>query len=125
MKNLATILVFAVSAACVRAWTPLVWANRASDMNAASSWNDLDGNVSTVAPSADTVLFFSTNAVVQPVLTANMTAIGLCFAAYTNNFNADIPTVNINDGEGGYNYSGYRITGVEGATLTLDGNTAN
>lgn len=45
-------------------WDMLVWGNRSPDMNAASSWNDTDGNISSVAPSAGTVLFFSTNAVV-------------------------------------------------------------
>ena len=107
------------------AWDMLVWGNRSSNMNAASSWNDASGNVSTVAPSADTVLVFSTNAVVQPVLTASMTVKGLHFHSHTNSTSADVPRVNPADGEGGYNYSGYRITGVYGAVLTLDGDTNN
>nr|MCR5838039.1 hypothetical protein [Kiritimatiellia bacterium] len=48
-------------------WDMLVWGNRDPNMNVASSWNDASGNVSSVAPSANTVLFFTTNAVVQPV----------------------------------------------------------
>ena len=68
----------------VMALDMLVWGNRDSNMNLASSWDDADGNVSSVAPSSNTVLFFSTNAVVQPVLTASMTVIGLHFHACTN-----------------------------------------
>lgn len=107
------------------AWDMLVWANRSPDMNAASSWNDADGNASSVAPSANTVLFFSTNAVVQPVLTANLTVKGLHFQACTNSTSSDVPKVHKADGEGGWNYSGYRITGAEGAVLTLDGDNNN
>ena len=107
------------------AWDMLVWGNRYSDMNAASSWNDADGNVSEIAPSANTVLFFTTKAVVQPVLTSSLTVIGLHFHACTNNTSAAVPQVHPDDGEGGYNYSGYRITGTDGAVLTLDGNNYN
>ena len=107
------------------AYDMLVWANRASNMNAASSWNDKDGNESNIAPSANTVLFFTTNAVVQPVLTESMTVIGLHFHACTNSTSADVPRVHPADGEGGYNYSGYRITGEPGAVLTLDGDSGN
>lgn len=106
-------------------WDMLVWGNRDPNMNVASSWNDASGNVSSVAPSANTVLFFTTNAVVQPVLTASMTVIGLHFHACTNSTSADVPKVHPADGEGGYNYSGYRITGTDGAVLTLDGNNYN
>lgn len=106
-------------------WDMLVWGNRNPNMNVASSWNDASGNVSSVAPSANTVLFFTTNAVVQPVLTASMTVIGLHFHACTNSTSADVPKVHPADGEGGYNYSGYRITGEPGAVLTLDGNSDN
>ena len=127
MKQLVAL--FSVLAASVlpaaTTWDMLVWGNRNSDMNAASSWNDTDGNISSVAPSAGTVLFFSTNAVVQPVLTASMTVKGLHFHSYTNSTSSDVPKVHPADGEGGYNYSGYRITGVPGAVLTLDGNSDN
>ena len=121
---LVSVLVAAVLPAATT-WDMLVWGNRSPDMNAASSWNDADGNVSTVAPSSNTVLFFTTNAVVQPVLTSSMTVIGLHFHACTNSTSADVPKVHPADGEGGYNYSGYRITGVPGAVLTLDGNSDN
>ena len=107
------------------AYDMLVWANRASDMNAASSWNDKDGNESNIAPSANAVLFFTTNAVVQPVLTSSLTVIGLHFHACTNSTSAAVPRVHPADGEGGYNYSGYRITGLDGAVLTIDGNDYN
>ena len=107
------------------AYDMLVWANRASDMNAASSWNDKDGNESNIAPSANTVLFFTTKAVVQPVLSSSLTVIGLHFHACTNSTSAAVPRVHPADGEGGYNYSGYRITGLDGAVLTLDGNNNN
>ena len=103
------------------AWDMLVWGNRNPDMNAASSWNDANGDVSSVAPSADSVLVFSTNAVVQPVLTASMTVKGLHFHAHTNSTSSDVPKVHPADGCGGWNYSGYRITGAPGAVLTLDG----
>ena len=106
-------------------WDMLVWGNRDPNMNVASSWNDASGNVSSVAPSANTVLFFTTNAVVQPVLTASMTVIGLHFHASTNSISEDVPKVHPADGEGGWNYSGYRITGADGAVLTLDGNSDN
>ena len=120
---LVSVLVAAVLPAM--AWDMLVWGNRSPDMNAPSSWNDADGNISSVAPSSNTVLFFTTNAVVQPVLMANMTVIGLHFHACTNSTSSDVPRVHPADGEGGYNYSGYRITGVPGAVLTLDGNSDN
>ena len=107
------------------AWDMLVWGNRSSDMNAASSWNDASGNTSQIAPSSNAVLFFTTNAVVQPVLTASMTVIGLHFHACTNSTSESVPKVHPADGEGGYNYSGYRITGVGGAVLTLDGDADN
>ena len=106
-------------------WDMLVWGNRDPNMNVASSWNDASGKVSSVAPSANTVLFFTTNAVVQPVLTESMTVIGLHFHACTNSTSADVPNVHPADGEGGYNYSGYRITGEPGAVLTLDGDSGN
>ena len=120
---LVSVLVAAVLPAM--ALDMLVWGNRSSDMNAASSWNDTDGNISSVAPSAGTVLFFSTNAVVQPVLTASMTVKGLHFHSYTNSTSSDVPKVHPADGEGGYNYSGYRITGEGNAVLTLDGDNNN
>ena len=120
---LVSVLVAAVLPAM--ALDMLVWGNRSSDMNAASSWNDTDGNISSVAPSAGTVLFFSTNAVVQPVLTASMTVKGLHFGASTNDTSANVVGVHPADGEGGYNYSGYRITGESGAILTLDGDSGN
>ena len=107
------------------AWDLLVWGNRDPNMNVASSWDDASGNVSSVAPSANTVLCFATNAVVQPVLTASMTVIGLHFHASTNSISEDVPKVHPADGEGGWNYSGYRITGADGAVLTLDGNSDN
>ena len=124
MKKLPILLLLGL-AAPASAWDMLVWANRSADMNAASSWTDADGNISTVAPSANTVLFFTTNAVVQPVLTSSMTVIGLHFHACTNSTSSDVPRVHKADGCGGFNYSGYRITGEPGAVLTLDGNTDN
>ena len=127
MKQLVAL--FSVLAASVlpaaTTWDMLVWGNRNSDMNAATSWNYTNGNVSAVAPSSSTVLFFTTNAVVQPVLTSSMTVKGLHFHACTNSTSADVPKVHSADGEGGYNYSGYRITGVGGAVLTLDGDADN
>lgn len=126
MKQRVLLVSVLVAAALpAMAWDMLVWGNRSPDMNAASSWNDANGNVSSVAPSEATVLVFSTNAVVQPVLTASMTVIGLHFHACTNSTSADVPKVHPADGEGGYNYSGYRITGEPGAVLTLDGNSDN
>lgn len=128
MKKLPILLLLLLLlglAAPASAWDMLVWANRSADMNAASSWNDADGNVSAVAPSADSVLVFSTNAVVQPVLTASLTVKGLHFHSHTNSTSADVPRVHPADGEGGYNYSGYRITGEPGAVLTLDGDNNN
>ena len=125
MKSLPFLLALAALALPARAWDMLVWANRSPDMNAASSWNDADGNVSSAAPSPDTVLFFSTNAVVQPVLTSSMTVKGLQFGAYTNNTGNNVLGVHPADGCGGWNYSGYRITGAEGAVLTLDGDSGN
>ena len=124
-KCVIFVSVLAANVLPVMAWDMLVWGNRSPDMNAASSWNDTDGNISSVAPSAGTVLFFSTNAVVQPVLTANLTVKGLQFGAYTNDTSANVLGVHPADGEGGYNYSGYRITGAPGATLTLDGDSGN
>ena len=124
-RRLAVAAAIALLATPAPAWDMLVWANRDSNMNLASSWNDVDGNVSAVAPSSNTVLFFATNAVVQPVLTSSMTVIGLHFHACTNSTGSDVPRVHKADGEGGWNYSGYRITGAEGAVLTLDGNTDN
>ena len=94
-------------------------------MNAASSWNDANGDVSSVAPSSNAVLFFTTNAVVQPVLTSSMTVIGLHFHACTNSTSEAAPRVHPAEGEGGYNYSGYRITGTDAAVLTLDGDDGN
>ena len=104
------------------AYDKLIWANRSSDMNAASSWNDLDGNVSTIAPSKDTLLIFSSKAAVQPVLTADLSAIGLYFVAHTN---STLPSVHADDGFGGYNYDGYNITAENGASLYLYGNQHN
>ena len=126
MKKLPILLLLLLGfAPPASAWDLLVWGNRSPDMNAASSWNDVDGNVSTVAPSSDTVLVFSTNAVVQPVLTSSLTVIGLHFHAHTNSTSKSVPSVHKDDGCGGWNYSGYRITGAEGAVLTLDGNSYN
>ena len=116
----AAIALLALPARSAQTWDMLVWGNRSSDMNAASSWNDANGDVSTVAPSSNTVLFFTTNVVVQPVLTSSMTVIGLHFHASTNSTSSDVPRVHTADGEGGWNYSGYRITGAPGAVLTLD-----
>lgn len=124
-KCVIFVSVLAATVLPVMALDMLVWGNRSPDMNAASSWNDTDGNISLVAPSAGTVLFFSTNAVVQPVLTASMTVKGLHFGASTNDTSANVVGVHPADGEGGYNYSGYRITGAPGATLTLDGDSDN
>lgn len=124
-KCVIFVSVLAVTVLPVMALDMLVWGNRSPDMNAASSWNDTDGNISLVAPSAGTVLFFSTNAVVQPVLTASMTVKGLHFGASTNDTSANVVGVHPADGEGGWNYSGYRITGAEGAVLTLDGDSDN
>ncbi len=124
-KCVIFVSVLAATVLPVMALDMLVWGNRSPDMNAASSWNDTDGNISSVAPSAGTVLFFSTNAVVQPVLTASMTVKGLHFGASTNDTSANVVGVHPADGEGGYNYSGYRITGAPGATLTLDGDSDN
>lgn len=124
-KCVIFVSVLAATVLPVMALDMLVWRNRSPDMNAASSWNDTDGNISLVAPSAGTVLFFSTNAVVQPVLTASMTVKGLHFGAYTNDTSANVLGVHPADGEGGYNYSGYRITGESGAILTLDGDSDN
>ena len=124
-KLLLPLLALAALAPRAGAWDMLVWGNRNANMNAASSWNDADGEPSTVPPSADTVLFFSTNAVVQPVLTASLTVKGLHFHAHTNSISSDVPKVHPADGCGGWNYSGYRITGAEGAVLTLDGDSGN
>lgn len=124
-KCVIFVSVLAATVLPVMALDMLVWGNRSPDMNAASSWNDTDGNISLVAPSAGTVLFFSTNAVVQPVLTASMTVKGLHFGASTNDTSANVVGVHPADGEGGWNYSGYRITGAEGAVLTLDGDNNN
>ena len=124
-KCVIFVSVLAATVLPVMALDMLVWGNRSPDMNAASSWNDTDGNISLVAPSAGTVLFFSTNAVVQPVLTASMTVKGLHFGASTNDTSANVVGVHPADGEGGYNYSGYRITGESGAILTLDGDSDN
>lgn len=123
MKKAALLL--ALLALQASAWDMLVWGNRTPDMNAASSWNDANGDVSSVAPSADTVLFFSTNAVVQPVLRSSMTVKGLQFGAHTNNTGNNVLGVHPSDGCGGWNYSGYRITGAAGAVLTLDGDNSN
>ena len=126
MKKLPILLLLLLDlAAPASDWDMLVWANRSADMNAASSWNDADGNVSAVAPSADSVLVFSTNAVVQPVLTASLTVKGLHFHSHTNSTGSNVPGVHPADGEGGWNYSGYRITGADGAVLTLDGDSGN
>ena len=124
-KCVIFVSVLAATVLPVLAWDMLVWGNRDSNMNLASSWDDADGNVSSVAPSSNTILFFSTNAVVQPVLTASLTVIGLHFHACTNSTSAAVPQVHPADGEGGYNYSGYRITGAPGAILTLDGDNNN
>ena len=125
MKHYAIFVSILVAVLPAAAWDLLVWGNRDPNMNVASSWDDASGNVSSVAPSANTVLCFATNAVVQPVLTASMTVIGLHFHSCTNSTSADVPRVHPADGEGGYNYSGYRITGLPGAVLTLDGNSDN
>ena len=125
MKHYAIFVSVLAAVLPAAGWDMLVWGNRDPNMNVASSWNDASGNVSSVAPSANTVLFFTTNAVVQPVLTASMTVIGLHFHSCTNSTSADVPRVHPADGEGGYNYSGYRITGLPGAVLTLDGNSDN
>ena len=125
MKHYAIFVSVLAAVLPAAGWDMLVWGNRDPNMNVASSWNDASGNVSSVAPSANTVLFFTTNAVVQPVLTASMTVIGLHFHACTNSTSASVPSVHSADGEGGYNYSGYRITGADDAVLTLDGNTYN
>ncbi len=124
-KCVIFVSVLAATVLPVMARDMLVWGNRDPNMNLASSWDDADGNVSSIAPSSNAVLFFSTNAVVQPVLTASMTVIGLHFHACTNSTSADVPKVHPADGEGGYNYSGYRITGEPGAVLTLDGDNNN
>ena len=124
-KCVIFVSVLAATVLPVMAWDMLVWGNRDPNMNLASSWDDADGNVSSIAPSSNAVLFFSTNAVVQPVLTSSLTVIGLHFHACTNSTSADVPKVHPADGEGGYNYSGYRITGEPGAVLTLDGDNNN
>lgn len=124
-KCVIFVSVLAATVLPVMAWDMLVWGNRDPNMNLASSWDDADGNVSSIAPSSNAVLFFSTNAVVQPVLTSSLTVIGLHFHACTNSTSADVPRVHPADGEGGYNYSGYRITGEPGAVLTLDGDNNN
>ena len=120
--NLFAILSLLLTCNELLAWEKLVWANRSSNMNDAASWNDLDGNVSTIAPSKDTLLIFSSKAAVQPVLTADLSAIGLYFVAHTN---STLPSVHPADGFGGYNYDGYNITAENGASLYLYGNQHN
>lgn len=120
--SMLTIVIAFTAISPLQAYEKLVWGNRASDMNDASSWNDLDGNVSSIAPSKDTVLVFSDIAQVQPVLTGDLTVIGLHFGSHTN---ANPIDVHAADGYNGYNYSGYHITSENGATLTLDGNSYN
>lgn len=120
--NLFAILSLLLTCNELLAWDKLVWANRSSNMNDAASWNDIDGNVSTIAPSKDTLLIFSSKAAVQPVLTADLSAIGLYFVAHTN---STLPSVHSADGFGGYNYDGYNITAENGASLYLYGNQHN
>lgn len=124
LKYLNFIAILSLLLTCneLLAWDKLVWANRSSNMNDAASWNDLDGNVSTIAPSKDTLLIFSSKAAVQPVLTADLSAIGLYFVAHTN---STLPSVHPADGFGGYNYDGYNITAENGASLYLYGNQHN
>ncbi|MBO7298676.1 MAG: hypothetical protein J6V41_02555, partial [Kiritimatiellae bacterium] len=106
MKTIAITIALTICSTLF-AYDKLIWANRSSNMNDAASWNDLDGNVSTIAPSKDTLLIFSSKAAVQPVLTADLSAIGLYFVAHTN---STLPSVHADDGFGGYNYDGYNIT---------------
>jgi hypothetical protein len=124
LKYLNFIAILSLLLTCneLLAWDKLVWANRSSNMNDAASWNDLEGNVSTIAPSKDTLLIFSSKAAVQPVLTADLSAIGLYFVAHTN---STLPSVHPADGFGGYNYDGYNITAENGASLYLYGNQHN
>ncbi|MBO7298980.1 MAG: hypothetical protein J6V41_04110 [Kiritimatiellae bacterium] len=121
MKTIAITIALTICSTLF-AYDKLIWANRSTDMNAASSWNDLDGNVSTVAPSSNTLLMFDDIAKVQPVLTADLTVIGLYFGSSTN---SDVISVHPADGYEGYNYCGYHITAQNGAVLTLDGNQHN
>ncbi|MBO7223181.1 MAG: hypothetical protein J6V70_03510, partial [Kiritimatiellae bacterium] len=121
MKTIAITIALTICSTLF-AYDKLIWANRSSNMNDAASWNDLDGNVSTIAPSKDTLLIFSSKAAVQPVLTADLSAIGLYFVAHTN---STLPSVHADDGFGGYNYDGYNITAENGASLYLYGNQHN
>lgn len=111
-------LLLALPPGTASALDKLVWANAGSDMLAAENWTN------GIAPSATSVLVFDTPAVVQPVLTGDLTVTGVSFAPGVESGKA-VPAASLSDGFDGYNCSGYTITGVGGAALTVDGNSYN
>lgn len=95
------------------------WNNSSTDMNSASSYSRVDtGEVSTVMPGRDDLVWFDGLPEKQPHLSASLTLNGIRFAS-TNDVSKGKFYASTDDGLNGYNHCGWVLTGAEGAVLTL------
>ena len=111
----STFLVPQLSAATVNYF----WNNSSTDMNSASSYSRVDtGEVSTVMPGRDDLVWFDGLPKMQPHLSESLTLWGIRFAS-TNDVSKSKFYASTEDGLNGYNHCGWVLTGEEGAVLTL------
>ena len=95
------------------------WNNSSTDMNSASSYSRVDtGEVSTVMPDSDDLVWFDGLPVKQPYLSENLTLHGIRFAS-TNDVSNSKFYASTDDGLNGYNHCGWVISGAPGVVLTL------
>ena len=95
------------------------WNNTSTDMNSASSYSRVDtGEVATSLPDSDDLVWFDGLPEKQPHLTSNLTIGGIRFAS-TSNVSSNNIYASQNDGMGGFNHSGWVITGEPGMLLSL------
>lgn len=95
------------------------WNNSSTDMNSASSYSRVDtGEVSTVMPGRDDLVWFDGLPKMQPHLSESLTLWGIRFAS-TNDVSKGKFYASTDDGLNGYNHCGWVLTGEEGAVLTL------
>ena len=95
------------------------WNNSSTDMNSASSYSRVDtGEVSTVMPDSDDLVWFDGLPVKQPHLSENLSVWGIRFAS-TNDISKGKFYASTDDGLGGYNHCGWVISGAPGVVLTV------
>ena len=98
------------------------WNNSGTDMNSPSSYSRVDtGEVSTVLPDSDDLVWFHGLPEKQPRLTSSLSLYGIRFAS-TNDVSKGKFYASTDDGLNGYNHCGWVLTGAEGAVLTLTRN---